>query len=108
MREVLIPAHLATRLEATRRDEPERITDRGVHYESHYAIGGGHRWSNSFSAAAERALHWSSGAHGLRHSYAQERMAELQHGGLSRDAALETVSQEMGHFRPEITETYLR
>ena len=108
VREVLIPAHLATRLEATRRDEPERITDRGVHYESHYAIGGGHRWSNSFSAAAERALHWSSGAHGLRHSYAQERMAELQHGGLSRDAALETVSQEMGHFRPEITETYLR
>jgi hypothetical protein len=35
-------------------------------------------------------------------------MSELQHGGLSRDEALETVSQEMGHFRPEITETYLR
>lgn len=50
----------------------------------------------------------STGAHGLRHSYAQERMTELQNRGLSRDAALETVSQEMGHFRPEITETYLR
>jgi hypothetical protein len=34
-------------------------------------------------------------------------MAELQ-ASLSRDAALTTVSQEMGHFRPEITETYLR
>ena len=34
-------------------------------------------------------------------------MSELQYT-LSRDRALETVSQEMGHFRPEITETYLR
>ena len=59
------------------------------------------------SAASERVLGWSTGAHGLRHSYAQERMAELQ-ASLSRDAALTTVSQEMGHFRPEITETYLR
>ena len=108
VREVLIPAPLVARLEATRRDESERITDRGVYYASRYDIGGGQRWSNSFSAASERALGWSSGAHGLRHSYAQERMSELQHGGLLRDAALETVSQEMGHFRPEITESYLR
>jgi hypothetical protein len=28
--------------------------------------------------------------------------------GLSRDKALETVSQEMGHFRPDVTEIYLR
>jgi len=27
---------------------------------------------------------------------------------LRRDKALEIVSQEMGHFRPDITETYLR
>ena len=37
----------------------------------------------------------------------QERMNELQYS-LNRESALETVSQEMGHFRPEITETYLR
>ena len=35
-------------------------------------------------------------------------MRELQSLGLMRDAALQTVSQEMGHFRPEITEVYLR
>jgi hypothetical protein len=36
-------------------------------------------------------------------------IAELQVGQLlTRDKALETVSQEMGHFRPEITEAYLR
>ncbi len=107
-REVLIPSALAARLEERRLDAPERVTDRGVHYQSTYDINGGNRWSSSVTNAAERVLGWSTGAHGLRHSYAQERMSELQHGGLSRDAALETVSQEMGHFRPEITETYLR
>ena len=107
-REVMIPHELAARLEEHRRDEPVRITDRGVHYQSAYDINGGNRWSSSVTNAAERVLGWSTGAHGLRHSYAQERMTELQNRGLSRDAALETVSQEMGHFRPEITETYLR
>ncbi|MGE6106154.1 site-specific integrase, partial [Aeromonas veronii] len=107
VREVLLPHALAERLEAVRLDAPLAITDRGIHYQSHYDIGGGQRWSNSVSAASERALGWSTGAHGLRHSYAQERMAELQ-ASLSSDAALTTVSQEMGHFRPEITETYLR
>jgi hypothetical protein len=35
-------------------------------------------------------------------------MYELQNSGINRDKALEIVSQEMGHFRPDITETYLR
>ena len=107
-REVLLPHELAERLEAVRRPEPAQLTDRQVHHQSHYAIGGGQRWSNSFGAAAERALGWSAGAHGLRHSYAQTRMRELQQAGLLRDDALRVVSQEMGHFRPSITETYLR
>ncbi len=108
VREVLLPHALAERLEAVRLDAPLAITDRGVHYQSHYDIGGGQRWSNSVSAAANRVLGWSTGAHGLRHSYAQERMNELAMSGLSRADALEVVSQELGHFRPEITEVYLR
>ncbi|PJG59206.1 site-specific integrase [Aeromonas cavernicola] len=107
VRDVLLPHALAQRLEAVRLDAPTSITDRGIHYLSHYDISGGQRWSNSVSAASVRVLGWSTGAHGLRHAYAQQRMAELQ-ATLSRDAALTTVSQEMGHFRPEITETYLR
>lgn len=107
-REVLIPNELANRLEATRLEQPERVTDRGVYYQSNYAIGGGQRWSNSFSQASDAALGRSTGAHGLRHSYAQERMGELQRDGLSYRDALETVSQEMGHFRDSITEVYLR
>lgn len=107
-REVSLPRELADRLEASRLAEPQRVTDRGVHYTQHYAIGGGQRWSNSWSQASNATLGWSNGAHGVRHSYAQERMGELQRAGLSYRDALETVSQEMGHFRPEITEVYLR
>lgn len=107
-REVVIPRELAQRLEKTRLAEPQRVTDRGVHYQSHYAIGGGQRWSNSFSQASNAALGQSTGGHGLRHSYAQERMGELQRDGLSYRDALEVVSQEMGHFRDTITEVYLR
>lgn len=107
VREVLIPNALAERLENTRLDTPKEITDRGVNYTTHYDIGGGQRWSSSFSSASNRALSWSAGAHGMRHTYAQERMSELQKS-MSYEKALEVVSQEMGHFRPSITEVYLR
>ena len=108
IREVRIPPELARQLESQRLDAPRAVTDRGIHYQQHYALAGGQRWSNAFSAAAKRVLGWSEGAHGLRHSYAQERLRELQRQGLRWEYALETVSQEMGHFRPQITEVYLR
>ncbi len=107
-REVLLDRELATRLEARRLDTPRAVTDRGVHYVQHYDIGGGHRWSQSVSEAAERALGRSTGAHGLRHSYAQARMGELQDLGKPYALAREIVSQELGHFRAEVVETYLR
>ena len=107
VRVVRIPDDLAARLEERRLDERIRVTDRGVHYRPRYDVGGGTPWTVSFSGAAKRALGWSTGAHGVRHSYAQERMRELQRI-LVRADALEVVSQELGHFRPGITETYLR
>lgn len=107
-REVLIPHYLSKKLEEQRLNEPRPVTDRGVHYQQFYDIGCGQTWSNSFSAASERALGWSNGAHGIRHSYAQERLFELQNAGKTEDYAKEIVSQELGHFRAEITETYLR
>lgn len=108
IRTVLIPSNLSNQLKLLRLPTPKIINDRGVYYQSAYNIGGGQLWSNSFSSAANRCLGWSEGAHGVRHSYAQERMSELQQQGLSRSQSLETVSQEMGHFRPDITEVYLR
>lgn len=108
VRNVLLPDDLAQRLEAQRLDGPVTYTDRGIHYTQRYGIGGGKNWSNSFSHVSKKSLGWSAGGHGLRHTYAQQRMQELQRLGHNRDKALEVVSQEMGHFRPEITETYLR
>lgn len=106
-REVRIPIPLARRLEVTRLAEPIRITDRGVHYQQYYGLGGGQPWSKSFGAASKASLGWSKGAHGLRHGYAQERLSTVQRY-LTREEAKRVVSQEMGHFRPEITEVYLR
>ena len=106
VRLVRVPDDLAERLEAVRRDEPVRITDRGIHYRSHYDLAAGTAWGASFTGASKRALGWTRGAHGMRHSYAQERMRELQRT-LRRADALEVVSQELGHFRRDITLAYL-
>ena len=108
IREVAIPAALAERLEALRLDTPRDVADRGVNYQTHYSILAGQALSSAWSAASSQALGWSAGIHGLRHNYAQERMSELQSRGQSYTTALATVSQEMGHFRPDITEVYLR
>ena len=107
-REVALPLHLAEQLENYRLKKPDRVTDRGVHCKQYYDLGGGHAWSQSFSAASKNELGWSTGAHGLRHGYAQDRMDELQGSGYEHASALETVSQELGHFRADITKVYLR
>ena len=107
IREVIIPSHLAEKLEQHRLNQPQRVVDREINYEVRYDIPGGQKWSNSFTKAAERSLGWTAGAHGLRHTYAQERMNDLQNTE-KYEMALAIVSQELGHFRPDITLVYLR
>lgn len=108
VREVVLSRELATALEARRLEEPRLVIDRWVHYRQHYDIGGGRAWSQSFSSASKRELGFSNGGHGLRHSYAQERMNELQQRGMRYDQAKATVAQEVGHFDKDTTEAYLR
>lgn len=107
IREVQIPSHLVDKLEERRLEIPQRISDRGVNYESHYDIAGGHKFSDAFSKASSRALGYSNGAHGLRHSYAQDRYEQLANH-FERIDVMTIISQELGHFRPDITEVYLR
>lgn len=107
-REVLLPAALAEQLEAWRRPKPVTVVDRGISYLNFYEVAGGNAWSKSFSDASQRALGYSHGAHGLRHSYVQRRKDQLQQAGLSEEQALLVDSQEVGHFRPDITQVYLR
>lgn len=108
VREVSIPKDLATQLEKLRLEKPIIRIDRRIHYTSFYNVAGGQSWSQSFTQASKTALGFSNGAHGLRHSYAQDRHREVQAVLGNVERAKQIVSQELGHFRPEITDTYLR
>lgn len=109
VREVMIPSSLATELESRRLAESVLVKDRGINYQQHYDIGGGHALSQAFSDASKRTLGYSHGIHGVRHKYAQERIDEVKYYyGLNHESAREIVAQELGHFRGDITETYLR
>ena len=44
---------------------------------SRYDDDAGTAWGASFTGASKRALGWTRGAHGMRRSYARERMREL-------------------------------
>ena len=107
-RSVLIPKALAANLEQLRREEPFEIISRGTSYLSLYTIGGGRPWSASFSRASDRALLRPAGATGLRHTYAQERLSELQlTAGISYLHALSIIAQEMGLDSTESVENML-
>lgn len=107
-RYVAIPDDLAEELEKYRLEFPKTVKDRGIKYERYYDIGGGQALSQSYSAISLRHIGVSMGLHGLRHNYAQRRLEQLRAGGLSPKDAMLILSQELGHFRPEITLTYLR
>ena len=108
IREVALPPVIAEKMEAQRREMPQTRMDRGVRYQSHYNLPGGTNLASAWSKASNFELGWSTGIHGLRHNFAQERMEELQSRGFYYSDALAIISQEMGHFRPDITEVYLR
>jgi len=107
-REVSLPNHLAERLEAVRLPAPEPRRDRKIMYVSQYRIGGGQALSMAFTRASKAALEFSNGLHGTRHSYAQQRHGEAQRLLGDPTRAKTVVSQEIGHFRADITDTYLR
>ena len=108
VREVIIPGQLAKELELRRLDEPVTLRNRGINHQQHYDITAGQSFSHIFTKASVKHLGWSTGAHGLRHGYAQVRMDELHTGRFTRQERMEIVSQELGHFRPDIVKAYLR
>jgi integrase len=71
---------------------------------------GGQRdiYRNAIKEAAVATDQKYTGSHGLRHNFAQNRMAELEASGIGHRVALTQVSLEMGHFREDITKHYLR
>jgi integrase len=108
LRSVAVPRDLAQQLEQRRLPNLAWVTDRKVHYEVAYAVGGGQAFSQSFCEASKKVLGFSMGAHGLRHSYAQRRIRTLRELGFSVNKALKIVSEELGHFRISVVWAYLR
>ena len=108
IREIRLPVHLAIELENVRLAQPRKIRDRNIIYSQHYDLSGGMYFSHIFGKTSKELLGWSLGAHGLRHGYAQDRMLELQQIGFTRCERLAAISQELGHFRPDIVNEYLR
>jgi|GEM_PF-1322475 len=107
IREVFVPNELAKELEARRLKKPRKVKDRRVYYYSIYDIAGGNNLSSCFTRASQRALGWSSGIHSLRHDYAKSRLKELFKIHNDFELARLIVSQELGHFRAQITNSYL-
>jgi integrase len=105
-REIALSRELSDLLLTRERPTPIIVRDREVNYESWFDIGGGQALSQSFTRASKLALGWSSGLHGLRHSFARRRMATLLTLFPPREALL-ILSQELGHFRPAATLCYL-
>ena len=84
VREVLISTQLANELEMRRLPEPVTLRNRGINHQQHYDITAGQSFSHIFTKASVKYLGWSTGAHGLRHGYAQVRMDELHTGRFTR------------------------
>jgi hypothetical protein len=114
---VAVPIELANQLDS-RRIPPIKVKDRGIFYVSNYDLGFGQSFSQSFSTASKKALGFSTGAHGLRHSYTKMRllrlidMLNLQSPEIGKEQirkeAMSILSQELGHFRTDILYYYLR
>lgn len=107
-RHVAIPTELSKIIEARRLPEPRKVRDREIYYQMNYDLGFGKALSQSFSRASIKHLGWSTGLHGLRHSYTKNRIRHLIKMDFSLDAAKLIVSQELGHFRPSIVNCYMR
>ncbi len=102
IRTVAVPLALAERLEAVRLPDARQVIDRSVHYETQYDIRGGLAWSQSYSSAAKRVLGWSTGAQGLRDTYAETRMEQIFSLGYEYDYVLAIIRQEMGNWSPQV------
>lgn len=108
VREVALSPSTARELEEHRRPLPTVVRDREILIESYYDMPGGQQVSQAFGDLSRRVFGWSNGFHGLRHAYAQRRVAQLIEGGHTFARAREIGSQELGHFDPKSMNYYLR
>lgn len=104
----LVPLSTVTAGQLFDHRERIRVKDREIYYSPDFKLVGGQSLSARFTYLSVKAFGWSVGIHGLRHAYAQRRIRELEDIGFSQDQAKQIVACELGHFRTDVTQTYLR
>jgi len=107
-RRVAVRQCLAVEIKSAQLASPRIYVDRELRLKQYFDLLGGQNFSQAFSSLSMRALGFSNGGHGLRYSFAQRRLHELQLAGLSWDLSLDVLTQELGHFSQTNTLTYLR
>ncbi len=106
-----ISPETAAKLEEVRLPIPRDFRERGqanVVTRQYYDLPAGFKFSRLWSEACMQALYSSRGLHGLRHTFAQQRLREMLQAGMTWDKARECVSQLMGHYRASEINTYCR
>jgi integrase len=84
------------------RNQPNIVT------RQYYNLPAGLRLSKLWSDASKCIFLQPRGLHGVRHTFAQERLREMLQAGMTWDKALQCVSQQMGHYRASEVGTYCR
>jgi len=107
-RQVRLSRDRAQQLLLHKRPSPITVFDRKVSHRSYFDLIAGANFSMQFSNLSREVLGMSSGAHGIRHSFAQKRLRDLICLGLSFETALLVLSNELGHFATTNTFAYLR
>ena len=105
-RRIAVPRAIYEEINQLRFAQPTIVQDRKKSYTPTFNLAAGQALSAAFTRSSRIALGFSFGLHGLRHSYVQNRLGQLQEQGLSYREALDITAQEVGHFRPEITLHY--
>lgn len=107
-RQVRLTQDLATELMQKLRPVPIKVTDREVIHTSFFDLVSGVNFSMQFSNLSSKVLGESHGGHGLRHTFAQQRLRNLLCCSLGYEHALKVLSNELGHFAIKNTLAYLR
>lgn len=107
VRQVAVPERLYREINALRYPLPATVQDRRKSHSPTFNLAAGQALSQAFTRASQTALSFSFGIHGLRHAYVQRRLVELQQHGFTLLESLSVCSQEVGHFREEITTHYM-
>jgi len=107
-REVRLSPTTAKMVESLRFEKSIGRKDRGIGYEQRYDLAAGQALSESFREICIKANGFTPGVHGLRHSFAQERLQELMADGRTESEAKAILTQETGHWSESNLKYYMR